>query len=200
MLRNNRQYGLRCWVILLSLLLGACSQSRYRIGEPVQDARFEPGTDLAVLLQELGPPHRMTSAAMGYLLAWESWRIGEDKVGVSLRPLGADLLSIDWGDARASGQFLLVSVDKQHRVIDSEFVSFDMDAGGGQGIQALISAVDVVDVDDLTNPMPQHHWGRFNLEELSVTLNRQSHIDSGYSGLEQRGTPVSVGQRSSELR
>ena len=199
MLKNERRHVQRCVILLLALLLGACSQSRYRIGEQVPERQIEAGTALAVLLKELGPPHRMTAAAVGYVLAWEYWGIREDKVGVSLSPLGADLLSADWGGARARGHYLLVSVDKRHRVIDSEYVRFDMDAGGGQGIQALFSVVDVVDVGDLTSPMPQHRWGRFNLETLPVTLNRQSHIDSGERGLEQRGTPAIVGQRSSEL-
>jgi hypothetical protein len=120
-------------------------------------------------------------------------------LGLSLRPIGIEFLSIDWGDAQTRGEYLLLSFDKSHHLIDSEFIAFDMDAGGGKGIQALLSVVDVVDVDDLTDPMPQHQWGAFALEELPVTLNRNSHMDSGQHGIEQRGTPVNVGQRSTEM-
>ena len=134
----------------------------------------------------------------GYVFAYEYWHIVENKVGISLSLAGLDMLSLDWGGARTRGEFLLLSFDREHRLVDSSFVEWDRDAGGGQGIQPLFGVVSVVDVDDLTKHMPQHRWGMFSLKRLPVTLNADSHMDTGQSGLEQRGTPVSVGQRSLE--
>lgn len=186
-------------VMGLTCIVSGCSQSQYDIGTPLAAPQFEQGTELAQVLEQLGPPHRMSASAVGYVMAWEYWRINEEKLGISARPIGVEFISIDWGDARVRGEYLLLSFDKSHQLIDSEFSQFDRDAGGGKGIQALVSVVDVVDVDDLTEPMPQHHWGMFALEELPVTLNRNSHMDSGQHGIEQRGTPVHVGQRSTEM-
>ncbi len=59
--------------------------------------------------------------------------------------------------------------------------------------------MDVVDVDDLLDPMSQHRWGALSLGELPITLNRDSSPDSGASTLEQRGTPTGAGQRSLEM-
>ena len=57
----------------------------------------------------------------------------------------------------------------------------------------------VVDVDDLLNIMPQHQWGAASLAELPVTLNADNRPDLGQNGIEQRGTPTAVGQRSLEM-
>ena len=184
---------------LAALLLSACSQSQYDLGRQLPAQDFPAGAELATVLDQLGPPHRMSASVSGYEMAWEYWRINEDKLGLSLRPIGIEALSIDWGDAQTRGEYLLLSFDRNHQLVHSEYQKFDRDAGGGQGIQAFVSVVEVVDVGDLTEPMPQHRWGLFGLERLPVTLNRDNHIDSGQHGLEQRGTPSGVGQRSTEM-
>src|SRR5262249_50699717 len=50
---------------------------------------------------------------------------------------------------------------------------------------------------ELTASAPQHHWGMSLLNPLPQTLNAASDIDVGMHGLEQRGTPRAVGQRTS---
>ena len=195
---------LRLFALLLCSysLLSGCSRWTYDIGHELSPDEVPLVADQLVIgdvLARLGPPHRMSALPNGYVLAYEYWYITEDKVGLSLSAAGADLLSIDWGSARTRGEFLLLSFNRDHELVDSTFEEWDRDAGGGRGIQPLVSVVSVVDVDDLTNPMPQHRWGGFSLEELPVTLNADNHLDSGQSGLEQRGTPVNIGQRSLEM-
>jgi hypothetical protein len=58
----------------------------------------------------------------------------------------------------------------------------------------------MVDIDDLVRSLPQHTWGATSLQELPRALNTQSSPLSGQSGMEQRGTPPSIGQKSLELR
>jgi hypothetical protein len=58
----------------------------------------------------------------------------------------------------------------------------------------------MADVDDLVAQMPQHRWGANSLRELPRALNSQSSPIGGQAGLEQRGTPPSIGQKSLELR
>ena len=189
---------LLCWLVTLP----GCSRWTYSIGQnlsPEDQPRVEDQLQLGDVLARLGPPHRISALSNGYVLAYEYWHIVEDKVGISLSAAGADFLSIDWGSAHTQGEFLLLSFNRQHQLVDSSFEEWDRDAGGGQGIQPLMSVVSVVDVDDLTKAMPQHRWGGFALERMPVTLNAGSHLDSGQSGIEQRGTPTGVGQRSLEM-
>jgi hypothetical protein len=204
MAKSSPVTGWRIAVILLfgcSILQG-CTRWTYDIG-PRLSAQQKPavadGLLVGNVLEELGPPHRMSALASGYVLAYEYWHIVEDKIGVSLGAAGADFLTLDWGNARTRGEFLLLSFNSQHLLVDSTFEVWERDAGGGAGIQPFASVVSVVDVGDLTNPMPTHRWGAFSLQELPVTLNANNHPETGQAGLEQRGTPSNIGQRSLEM-
>ena len=151
------------------------------------------------VLERLGPPLRVAAIERGYLLAWEHWHIAEDTLGFSLGALGADFMTVDWGAARASGEFLLLTFDSEHRVTGGGYSGWDSEAGGGRSLQPLLGFVPIVDVDDLLERLPQHRWGAASLGSLPVTLNANSAVDSGQAGMEQRGTPKAVGQHSLEI-
>ena len=196
---------------LLSRLLAAmavcflvgCSISTYKIGADKIDPKDVPDPNesrtLADALAQLGPPYRLSATYNGYVLAWEQWEIQQDKLGISLRPIGGDFLSINWGNARTRGDFLVLYFDRNHKLVDSGFGYWDSDAGGGQGIQPLFSIVDVVAVEDLIQPLPHHLWGGFMLSKLPVTLNTKNHLDTGQNGIQQRGTTADVGQHTLEM-
>ena len=192
----------RLLIVCLALLLQGCTQWRYDIGQSLAgveppDAGQRP--HLSEVLLQLGPPQRLSNTANGYVMAWEHWLIREDSIGVSLGFLGADFLSVDWGDAKVSGEYLLLSFDRDHRLVTSDYSTWSGDAGGGSAVQPFFSVVSVVDVDDLTERMPQHDWGRGNLLRLPEAINTPSAPDRGAAGIEQRGTPTGVGQRSLEM-
>ena len=189
--------------ICLCLLLPACTQYRtYNLGVPLEKSEMpqpEQGWTLSQVMDKLGPPIRMSAEANGWVMAWEYWQIDELKVGFGLGFAGIDFLNADWGRANARGDFLLLSFGRDHRLLTSSFEEWDRNAGGGQGVQPLVSAVDVVEVDDLLEELTQHRWGAQSLRRTSVTLNQQNRMDSGQGGLEQRGSTRAVGQHSLEL-
>ena len=185
--------------VLCALQLAACSLNNYRLGAPLQAADkpdVAAALDVGDVLHRLGPPHRLSSTADGYVMAWESWTIRERSVGFSLGFIGARFLNVDWGKAHTRGAFLLASFDRNHQLRDATFSTWDSDAGGGQGLQPLASIVSVVDVADLLGPLPQHGWGGQMLERLPAGLNRDSTPGNGSNGIEQRGTSTAVGQHS----
>jgi hypothetical protein len=191
-----------CTLVLGSVLLSACSQYYYDLGAPLSRAQLPDREQQLVVgdvLRQLGPPQRVSATASGYVLAWEHWDISEQKLGFGLSFAGADLLSVDWGSARARGEFLLLGFNHDHQLTDAAFTEWNNDIGGGKAIQPLGGLVSVVDVDDLLSSMPQHLWGAGSLEKLPVTLNTDSRLDTGQNGIEQRGTPTIVGQRSLEM-
>ncbi|MDJ0955833.1 MAG: hypothetical protein QNI91_03190 [Arenicellales bacterium] len=189
--------------VMVVCLLAGCSISTYKIGADNIDPKDVPEPKetqtLIDALARLGPPYRLSATPNGYVLAWEHWHIQQDKLGISLRPIGGDFLSINWGNARTRGDFLVLYFDRNHKLVDSGYGHWDSDAGGGQGIQPLFSIVDVVDVDDLVQPMPHHLWGGFMLSELPITLNIKNHLDTGQNGIQQRGTTANVGQHTLEM-
>ena len=192
-----------CRCLLFALLAGvaACSQSFYQLGDPLPAAyeRGAEGRSLAAVLDDLGPPQRLSATPAGLVMGWEHWRIAESGVGASLGFLGADALTVDWGDARVDGDFLLLSFDHGHRVLSASRVQWNSDVGGGAAVQPFVGVAPLVDVDDLLRPLPQHGWGASNLLPMPAAQNLPYRPDQGDSGLEQRGTPRGAGQRALEL-
>ncbi|MEZ5570119.1 MAG: hypothetical protein R3E54_17570 [Halioglobus sp.] len=196
--------GLAAILLAATLLsLSGCSQWHYSMGSPLAQLdvpRAEDRTALGEVLARLGPPQRVSASVSGYLLAWEHWHVRENALGFSLGLKGTDVLAIDWGDLRYKGEYLLLSFDREHRLASVSQSAWDSHGGGGRAIQPLFSFVDVLDSDDLTGSMPQHRWGSDLMQRLPEALNRESSPDTGEAGLEQRGTPEALGQRSLEMR
>jgi hypothetical protein len=192
----------RVCLLLVCSYLQACSLWYYELGTPLVAADApDPAEDISMqqVFDRLGPPQRISAAANGYVMAWEYWYISEKSVGFRLGAGGAQFLSMDWGKATTSGDFLLMSFSRDHRLLTSNFEEWDRNAGGGQGVQPFFGMVDVVDVNDLLRRMPQHDWGAGSLAPLPVSLNRDNRMDTGQNGIEQRGTSRSVGQHALEL-
>lgn len=57
-----------------------------------------------------------------------------------------------------------------------------------------------VDTKHLWEAPEQFAWGRQALEPLAATLNVGQSVSSGTHGIEMRGTPDSVGQRTLEMQ
>lgn len=188
--------------LIAALLVSACSHYSYDLGEPIseqQSSGMTTGLPLAEVLGQLGPPLRVSALPNGYVLAWEHWNIREIKAGFSLGFAGVEAMSMDWGDTATKGEFLLLTFDRHHHLVDTAFTQWSNDAGGGRSIQPFGGLLPVVDVDDLLERMPQHRWGASSLDDLPITLNMQSSPDTGHNGVEQRGTPMGSGQRVLEM-
>ena len=194
---------LRSSLLAALLLLGGCiTQWHYDLGDPLVRNDYEAACNclnLAQIMTELGPPLRVSATDNGWVMAWEHWRVKEDTLGFRLGAMGADLMSADWGRARVRGEFLLLTFDRQHRLTGNTYSRWDSKFGGGQAVQPLFSFVSLVDVDDLVDYLPQHRWGISALKPLPRAINRQSDPETGQNGIEQRGTPPTIGQRSLEM-
>ncbi len=182
-------------------LLAGCSQSYHFLGESLPDdleGRLSNSTR-SELLETLGPPHRLSSTPDGYVMAWEYWQIEEVGLGVGLSALGIDALQFDWGDASVDSDFILVYVDDQHRVTDISRSTYIGDISNAASLMPLVGVGQFMDVDDLTEPLPQHAWGGSMLLPLPESQNNTMRPGMGDTGIEQRGTPAGIGQRSLEF-
>lgn len=189
--------------LLLALcLVQGCSRWTYELGTPLL-AEATPDRDatltLTQALDQLGPPLRLSALPNGYVLAWEHWQIKESAIGLSLGPLGVDFLSLDWGNAKTRGEFLLLSFNHSHEMTDSSFSEWDSRANRGAALQPFIGLASVVDIDDLLQRLPQHDWGAAALKPLPEALNSASNPDLGQAGIQRRGTPTGAGQQTLEM-
>ncbi|MFT6958374.1 MAG: hypothetical protein ACJAYC_003391 [Halieaceae bacterium] len=186
------------------ILLQACTRWQYELGVPLaaysSPAKAEERPTMAQVMAELGPPLRLSATASGYVMAWEHWRITENSVGFSLGAMGADFLSIDWGQATVDGEFMLLTFDRDRKLSGAALSEWSADLGGGSAVQPFVGVVDVVDVNDLVNALPQHGWGGTSLLPLPEVLNVLSRPEMGDTGIQQRGTPTGIGQQSLEMR
>ena len=197
--RRRTALGLAC--ICTLLILQGCTQWRYTLGDPLSRKQTPTTVEtpsLGSVLAALGPPMRMSATVDGYVLAWEHWRIKEDTVGLSLGPLGVDFLSIDVGNARMEGEFILATFNSEHELTGAAFSDWDSEAGRGQALQPFFG-VSVVDVDDLVSRLPHHRWGAASLDRLPEALNAHNRPDTGQAGIQQRGTPTGIGQQTLEM-
>lgn len=189
-------------VCSLCLLSAGCSQWHYEIGEPLNaQALPEPdsGFSLGQALDLLGPPHRLSASDSGYVMAWEYWRVLENSLGFNLGPLGIEFMSADWANVTTVGEFLLLSFDRNDTMSAASYASWNHQVADGVSFQPF-GAIDLVATSDLIAGFPQHRFGAGLLKRLPEALNAGSDLDSGQHGLEQRGTPHALGQRSLEFR
>ena len=198
--RLKMRTSLRTLLFLCLGLITGCTQWYYDLGDalPANVDESISGESLVEVFAALGPPMRMASTESGWIMAWESWRIQEDALGVSLGWVGADLLTVDWGSAQVDGEFLLLTFDNDKRVNGVARVSRDAPLGSGAALQPFYSFVSVVSVDDLLQALPAHEWGGAQLLPLPMVLNNAGRPGMGKTGVEQRGTPVGAGARSQE--
>lgn len=192
----------RASIIFTALLLVGCTQRFHQLGVPLPSVQAEPvaGASLQSVMAQLGPPQRLTRGASGWVMGWEHWRITESAFGASLGVLGVDALTFDWGDARVRGDFLLVSFDANHFATSVSRATWDNDVGGGTAVQPLVGVAPLMNVADLLVPLPHHGWGAATLMPLPRAMNNENRPGMGSNGLEQRGTPTGIGQRTLEMQ
>lgn len=190
-------------LVLVSLTGSGCTILGNRYGEPIDDrhAGLEEGvTDVGRIVGQLGPPTHLSTLPGGMAMVYEYVDITERQLGINLDVLGLDWFKVAIGRGSSLREVLVLVVDDSGSLRAKKFRRWDEDIGKGMGIQLFFAALPTVDKRHLTGPPEQFGWGRASLGRLPVTLNAGQSIDSGSHGIELRGTPVSAGQRSLEMR
>jgi len=138
---------------------------------------------------------------------YEHLVIREGQIGISYdgEHLGVNMRFLEWikfafGKAWADRQTLLLTFDREGTLTTERFLAWHQDLGAGFSIQFVVQAGSVVDTSAARAKSDANEWGQFMLQRLPQALNVGQSMDDGRFGLEQKGTPSSVGQRSLELR
>jgi hypothetical protein len=176
--------------LFMLIFLSSCTRTHIRNDKEIDTARtraIQHNTPYADVLVALGPPAKLTALPAGFAFLYESTQ-------ATLRSLALSVY------------VLRFSVSKGNRVLDTYVVLFD-ERGLVVGHEKITKSVPLgltfsVSIPTgglpkaLTFLAPQHHWGMSLLKPLPKTLNAANDIDDGMHGLEQRGTPIAVGQRA----
>jgi hypothetical protein len=177
-------------LLFILLCVSSCTRTYIRNDKDLDVARthtIQHDTPYADVLATLGPPTKLTALPSGFAFLYESSQ-------AVLRSLSLSVY------------FIKVSVTKGDRVLDTYVVLFDergLVVGHEQITKSLpLSLAFAVTLPTggppkaLTILAPQHQWGMSLLKPLPKTLNAANDLDAGMYGLEQRGTPSAVGQRT----
>ena len=190
-------------IISITILTG-CTVIRTEIDVPIQvnGKTFKEGeTGINAVLTKLGPPGKISALGdNSVVFLYEYVSIKEQQVGVSLPGDILKWFKLSVAKAKADRQALLLTFDGKGVLRSREFHAFEEDLGSGFGLSFLYSIVTLVDYSRLEKQPEILNWGAGLLEPLPEALNTMHSFDNGLRGVEQKGTPTSVGQRTLEMR
>jgi hypothetical protein len=190
-------------LLLISLAGAGCTTIGKQIGEPIpiEQVQLTDGvTNVFQVIDVLGPPHHMSALPGGSVMVYEYINAAERQFGLNLDFLGLEWFKTSFGRAKAKRQVLLLLFDDNELLQAQSFQDWTEDLGKGFGFQLFFVAVPTVDTRHLNAKPEQFSWGRAALEPLPVTLNAGQSLVNGNNGIEMRGTPDSVGQRTLEMK
>jgi hypothetical protein len=102
--------------------------------------------------------------------------------------------------ASADRQAFILTFDEQGILQTRRFLEHSEDLGTGGAIQLLLVVQELVGTSHLDDEIGPNDWGISLLRPLPQTLNIRQSLNTGTSGIEQKGTPTNVGQHTLELR
>src|SRR5262245_50491186 len=179
-------------LIFILIFISSCTRIHITNDKEIDVARtrtIQDNTPYADVLVALGPPAKVTALPSGFAFLYESTQVLQRGLALSF-------------------YFIRASVTKGDRVLDAYVVVFNergLVVGHEQITKSVPSSLAFsVSIPtggpprELSASAPQHYWGMSMLNPLPQTLNAANDIDAGIYGLEQRGTPIAVGQRTLE--
>ena len=190
-------------LVLASLASAGCTTIGRRVGVPIPEptAHLEEGvTQVSDVVDRFGPPARMSALPDGLAMLYEYIDATENQLGINLELIGLDWFKLAFGRGAADRQALLLVFDQDGTLRAREYKSWRENIGRGFGFQIFFVAMPTVDSKHLWESPEQFTWGKQSLEPLMTVLNLGNGVTSGAHGIEMRGTPDSVGQRTLEAQ
>jgi len=196
--------------VLTALLaaVGACMFSGCALGQKTICPELEPPQNLYrqhithrdEVLNDLGPPLKITRLPEGYAFMYESLYTRELQLGFSIPLPILNWFKIVTANADYNHHVMTYQFDRQHRLVawDDERTHFDL--GDSIAIQPVITVEFLFDTSSVEEEkIDPAQWPAYCLLPLPQALNRRQALNTGTAGFEQRGTATSVGQRSAEM-
>ena len=192
-----------CLLTALLLTSSGCMLNRKKLNQNLvfPEQSYQDGIASSdEILDELGPPLKITALPHGYAFMYESLDTLELQLGFSLPIPVVNWFKFVFAQADYDHQVLIYQFDDQHRLVASGGEDTHFDLGNSTAIQPIITVEAMFDTSNVENDVVHFtEWPAFCLRPLPETLNRAQSLDTGMSGFEQRGTAPNAGQRSLEL-
>lgn len=189
---------------LCGLMLAGCS-SLHRTVDPgitLAQCQFEVlHTHYHDVLDELGPPARLSAIPGGFAFIYEAMEIDEQQLGLSGRGKVLQFFKMSFAGTDLHRASYLLRFNADGMLIAAGLLESKEDLGTAGSVQAIFSVEQLVDTTAFEDDaLDAAQWGRNLLDPLPVMLNVAQSLDTGTAGLEQSGTTTKIGQHTLELR
>ncbi len=152
------------------------------------------------VLEELGPPLKMTVLPEGYAFMYEGLDTQELQLGFSLPIPVINWFKFVVAQADYNHHVMVFWFDHEHRLRATAGNDTHFDLGDSFAVQPVITVQALFDTSAVEEEIVDFaEWPAFCLLPLPQTLNRHNSVNGGVAGIEQRGTGPSVGQRTLEM-
>lgn len=188
----------------VGLLISGCSTlyKRSDLELDTEGIDFKPGvTHYHEVLDQLGPPTRMSAMGGGIAFIYEEFLIREYQLGIGGRTGWWQLLKLSLADSVLFRYLGILRFDDEGILVSVSTADTREGLGKAGAIQPILAVQQLVDTsiyeDDSVECLD---WGTSLLQPLPRVLNDAQSLNSGQSGLEQSGTGSKVGQHTLEMR
>lgn len=152
------------------------------------------------VLEEMGPPLKMTCLSGGYAFMYEGLDTQEFQLGVSLPIPVISWFKFVIAEADYEHLVLIYIFDTEHRLVASAGSDSQFDLGSTAAVQPVYAVKMLFDTSAVENEIVDFtQWSTYCLRPLPETLNRKNAVNIGVTGVERRGTSPFCGQRTLEI-
>ena len=153
------------------------------------------------VLDELGPPARLSATPGGFAFMYEELKINEKQLGLNGPGEFLQFLKMSFAGTALERHSYLLHFNADGMLIAAGLLEATEDLGTAGSVQAIISVQQLVDTTAFEDDaLDASHWGSDLLDPLPVMLNNAQNLNTGAAGLEQSGTTTKIGQHTLEMR
>ena len=189
---------------LCGLMLMGCSVLRVSVdpGITLEQCGFEVNkAHYHEVLDELGPPARLSATPGGFAFMYEAMEIDEKQLGLSGRGEILQFLKMSFAGTDLKRHAYLLHFNDSGLLVAAGLLEAKEDLGNAGSVQAIIAVEQLVDTTAFEDDaLDASQWGRDLLDPLPVMLNNAQNLNTGVAGLEQSGTTTKIGQHTLEMR
>ena len=202
--KTSRIYGFEFLLIITFVIpcIGSCAIISTKIDNPIiyeEQSLQTDSTHYSNVLDLYGPPSKISKYNKGLVFLYESIDINERQLGFGFRDI-FKWFKFSFARGNADRQVLVLIFNEDGYLTGKRFKQFDEKIGSGQGISIIVSIQSLVDTSNLEENRDTMLWGKSLLNPIPEVLNIPYNLKSGETGVEQLGSPTSVGQHTLEMQ
>ena len=153
------------------------------------------------VLNNLGPPARLTASPEGFAFIYEDLVVDELQLGIGGRGQFWEWLKLSFAGTTLERRSLLFQFDQDGTLKSAGMRKTEEDLGKGGALQIILQVKQIVDTSEYEDDaLAATRWGASLLDPPPKTLNTKQSLISGATGLEQSGTTTKVGQHTLEMQ